>query len=248
MSTKAEYRSGYLTFFESATPEAGVLPVAPIYLYDDFIGSQLNDYVAADASNAIWTPTNTSTTCALVANATNGIATIPVDNTDQAELGMLTFGDQLPFSIKQGLIFETRAALHVLPTGAGGELVSVVFGLASAHNATADSVVTNAWFRLEGDANILWETDDNHTNDDDNDTGVDAVADAYHIFRIDCTDTSAVKFYIDGVLVGTGDMSGLTGAEDKVQPYFRAGKTKAVANASVGTLYLDYVRIWQRRS
>ena len=54
------------------------------------------------------------------------------------------------------------------------------------------------------------------------------VADTYHVYRIDCTDTSAVKFYVDDTLVGTSDMSTtLSAAEAKVQPYFNVSKAKS---------------------
>jgi hypothetical protein len=158
------------------------------------------------------------------------------------------WGDQLSLSMLQGLIFETRVAWHTLPT-TGTEKASIFVGLASAHNATPDSVATNAWFHSTGDGIVYWETDDTTTDDDDNTTGITFVADAYHILRIDCTaGSSAIKFLIDGTVVGTADMSALDASKAKVQPYIRCSKLKAAANTGVASVYVDYVKVWQNRS
>jgi hypothetical protein len=74
-------------------------------------------------------------------------------------------------------------------------------------------------------------------------TGVTATAAAYNIYRIDFTTITDVKFYIDGVAVGSGttfDMS--TGTGVMVQPYLMCYKS---GGAGLGTLYVDYVRMWQ---
>jgi hypothetical protein len=218
----------------------------PIVFEDDFLGSKLEKIIANENTVARWTDIIDDTMTSdwlLVANAPNGIACASLAATDEAERGVLYLGDQLPFNINQGLIMEFRMAYSVLTTAAGGIIVA---GLASADNATADTVATNLWFRLESSsANILWESDDNATNDDDNDTGVDAVAETYHVFRIDCTTATAPKFYIDGVLVGTCAMAAVTASTARVQPYFAVEKA---SGASLGAVWLDYVRIWQNRS
>ncbi|MFA5715290.1 MAG: hypothetical protein WC998_06100, partial [Candidatus Paceibacterota bacterium] len=120
-----------------------------------------------------------------------------------------------------------------------------------AHNTTLDSIATNAWFRVVSTAQtaLLWETDNGDTDDDDNDASTVLVAETYHVYRIDCTSTSAVKFYVDDVLVGTSDMSTtLSASEAKVQPYFNVSKAKSSANTGTGTMYIDYVKIFQSRS
>ena len=242
--------AGRLEYYKGSSYER-VLPLAPIVFVDDFMGSKLAKIITGENTVAPWTclDTDNDADVLLVANTGNGLVNIAVGTTDVTQLSVLYLGDQLPWRMDQNLIMEWRCAIHTLPSSeAGTELPEIEMGFASAHNATADSVATNAWFKMVGDdANIYYESDDGDTDDDDNDSTIDAVADTYHIFRIDCTTAATTKFYIDGALVGTTSMAGLTTTENSVQPYFRVSKTKSSANVGVAAVYLDYVRIWQDR-
>ena len=219
--------------------------------YDDFLGFKLNKLIAGENTSAPWGVVETDTPeITLVANTANGIVQITLDADDNTEDGVLYWGDQLSLGATQGLIFEARVALHVLPMAGGGvEPVRAIFGLASANNATKDSVTVNAWFRIESSANtvLLYESDDTATDDDDNSAGVTIVIDTYHIYRIDLTDKTAVKFYVDNALVGTTSMSALSTAH-LVQPFFSMSKTKAAANTGVGTMYIDSVKVWTNKA
>lgn len=246
MSTKARYRNGIPEFYNG---NETIDRVQDLVFSDDFLGSKFKKIVANENTVAPWTTVETSVAAITnVANATNGVAAITVAATDETELGAIYWGDQLSLSILQGLIFEARVAFHTVPT-TGTEKASIFVGLASAHHATPDTVATNCWFHATGSGLVNWETDDQTTDDDDNTTGITFVADAYHYLRIDCTGGKAdIKFLIDGVVVGTGDMSGLDATKAKVQPYIRASKIKAVANTGVASVYVDYVKVWQNRS
>lgn len=246
MAVKAKYEKGMLKYSDGYET---VRPISALVFEDDFLGSKFQKIVANENTVAPWSVTETSVTAiAHVANAVNGIVAITVAATDEVELGAIHWGDQLSLSMLQGLVFEARIAYHTLPT-TGTEKASIFCGLASAHNATPDSVATNAWFHSTGDGVVYWETDDTSTDDDDNSTGITFVADEYHVMRIDCTGGSAdIKFLIDGVIVGTGDMSGLDATKAKVQPYIRASKLKSAANTGVASVYIDYVKCWQNRS
>jgi hypothetical protein len=239
------YKAGAPELIEKASQET-IQRGAPVFFHDDFLGYKLNKYIANENTVAPWhtVVTNSPTSAPLlVANAAGGVAQMALAVTNEAERSVLYMGDQLPFDITMGLIWECRAAFHVLTDVAAG---IIVLGLASADNATADTIASNLWFRLEGaSANILWESDDNVTNDDDNDTGVDAVADEYHIFRIDCTIPTTPLFYIDGNLVGTASAAFVAAGTGAVQPYFAVEKA---SGASVGTLYVDDVKVWQNRA
>jgi hypothetical protein len=251
--TRAKFDNGTLGYRYG---EETVMRLSPVEFIEDFIGANNGagfpgKYIAAENTTSLWrtTETNLNLAIASVANASGGVVQITADADDNAELGLLAFNDSLLFRLNEGLVFECRAALQVLPTTVGGELTTVLMGLASATAAVPDNVAVNAWFRLEGAGAgaVLWETDDNvAVDDDDNATGVSVVATVYHYYRIDCTDWTTPKFYIDGVLVGTGNMAAL--AAPSVQPYFRVDKQLAANNTSIGTLYLDYVRVWQNRS
>ncbi len=246
MSTKARYRNGIPEFYNGYET---VDRVQDLVFADDFLGSKFEKIVANENTVAPWSVVETSVAAIThVANTTNGVVGITVAATDETELGAIYWGDQLSLSILQGLIFEARVAFHTVPT-TGTEKASIFVGLASAHHATPDSVATNAWFHATGSGLVNWETDDGTTDDDDNSTGITFAADEYHYLRIDCTGgKSDIKFLIDGVVVGTGDMSGLDATKAKVQPYIRASKIKAVSNTGVASVYVDYVKVWQNRS
>lgn len=238
----SKFRPGRQVFYDSVSGET-IKAMYPIEIYDDFLGEAYN--------TTFWgtTETNLNAAIALSDDVTNGALAIVLDSDDNAEIGALHFGDNLGLSINQGLVIEARLTFTTLPT-TGTETVQAVWGVCSAHNATLDSASINAWFRLESGANstLLWETDDDTTNDDDNDASTTLVAGTYNTYRIDFTDLAAVKFYVDDVLVGTGNMSGASGADFKVQPYFNVSKAKSSANTGTGTMVIDYIRIFQNRS
>jgi len=194
----SRFTSGRPVYWDDATGEI-VQTLYPIQIYDDFLGEAYG--------TVFWgtTETNLNTGIALSDDVTNGALAIILDSDDNSEIGALHFGDNLGLSINQGLVIEARLTFTTLPT-TGTETVQAVWGVASAHNATLDTVSINAWFRLESGANttLLWETDDDTTDDDDNSTGITLVASTYNIYRIDFTDLTAVKFYVDDALVGTG--------------------------------------------
>ena len=248
--TGSLWHNGILSFYDRGTSER-VLPLAPVTFYDDFLGAYLQKYTAAENTTALWktVETNLNTAIGLSADVVNGAAALILDSDDNAEVACLHFGDNECLSLKQGLIFEARVTFSTLPT-TGTETVQAVLGLAGDHNTDLDTIDVGAWFRVESAANtaLLWETDDDSVNDDDNATGITLVAGTYNIFRIDATDIAAVKFYVDGELVGTAVMSGLTTTTCKVQPYFNVSKAKTTANTGTGTMIVDYIRAWQKRS
>lgn len=239
----SKFSNGKQVFYDGSTGET-IHPMYAVVAKDDFLGEAYN--------TTFWgtTETNLNTAIGLVDDEVNGVLQLTLDSDDNAEVAALHFSDNLCLNMAQGLVFETRLAFHVLPT-TGTEHVQAVFGLASAHNTTLDSIATNAWFRVESTAQtaLLWETDNGDTDDNDNDAGTVLVADTYHIYRIDCTNTAAVKFYVDDTLVGTSDMSTtLSAAEAKVQPYFNLSKAVSANNTGTGTMYIDYVKVFQNRS
>ena len=219
--------------------------------YDDFLGLHLNKVITAENTTAQWSTVETDINLAPenVADATNGVVQLTLDSDDIAQVACLYFGDTEQFLIGQGLVFEARVALAVLPT-TGTEEVEAAWGLAGEHNADLDTVDVKAWFRSESptETALLWESDDATTADEDNDAGITLVAGTYHVYKIDASDTSAVQFYVDGAFVGEADMSDLDATLAKVQPYFQLSKAKSAANTGVATMYIDYVRITQDRT
>ena len=252
--TLAKYNwqsTGFPVIYDKATAES-ILPMFPIVFEDDFLGGDV--LFPATGTVEAGTPWSTlivaNGVVGKVADGLNGIASLAITNAAAAQIAVLDWNDQESLSLDQGLIFEARVAISVLPTQAVAGTTEIVFGLAGAHNADLDAVDCNAWFRVQHTANtvLLWEVDDNVTDDDDNIcAGITLVAGTYHIYRIDATSIAAVKFYVDGVLVGTGSMAGLLITVGDVQPYFNVSKTNA-GNTGVGTMLVDYVRVFQDRS
>ncbi len=237
MSTKAKFKSGALHYYDGVTHERSLVAL-PVRFHEDFMGK------AIDTTN-VWTELDTSaaglTTPVLIANGPNGLVSLPLDNTNEAQLSGLTWGDSRTLVLNRGLIFEARFALHTLPTGA----VIVCIGLMGNHNATADTVAESIWFRFDGNGVMTVETDDTAHETSKVATGVTLIADQYTVVRIDCSDIADVQFFVDGNRVAastTFDMSTVAGLV--LQPIARISKGAA---ASVGEIYLDVVKCWQRR-
>ncbi len=238
MSTKSRFLNGILTFFDSLTSET-VSPTAPVVFTDDFLYKTLNvtDY---------WTAIDVSaaglTTPAVVADAANGVARLPLDVTSEAQESGLTFGDQRCFILNQGLVFEARVSLSTLPTLLG----IAVWGMAGDKNAVANTVAESAWFRADGSGAITVETDDTVNEQTLISTGTTVLATDTKIYKIDFTTITDVKFYIDGTRVAastTFNMSNVAGL--KLQPYFHIAKA---SGAGLGVMDVDKVNVWQKRS
>lgn len=185
-----------------------------------------------------------SPTLDYVDDADNGQFELTSDAQAEAQKLTLYWGDSLHCDVTTPWVFECRMKLNIDTALTGDDLF--VAGVASARNATLDSVVTHAWIRAEGTVDLLWETDDGTTDDDDNDTGLDLTDDAFFKIRIDGTTLAAVKFWIDledGAgfqLVGTGDLSAATG---NVQPFIEL----QVGDAELHSVVVDYADLaWVR--
>ena len=245
------FNSGF-PMVNDRTNSESLLPMFPITFYDDFLGGD----VVFPATGTVESGTPWSTlilgngAVAKVADGINGIVSLSVVTAAAASIAVLDWNNQESLKLEQGLIFEARVRISILPTMGVAGTTEMVWGLAGTHNAVLDTIDCNAWFRLQHDANtvLVWEVDDDVAGDDnDNDTGIVIATGDYHIYRIDATTIAAVKFYVDGVLVGIGDLSGLLATVGDVQPYFNVSKTDGT-NTGVGTMLVDYVRVFQDRS
>ena len=77
-------------------------------------------------------------------------------------------------------------------------------------------------------------------------TGVTLLNTTWAVFKIDATDVTDVKFYIDGAQVSTkGQVNfAATGTLAVLQPYLGVYKP---SGTGVATLVTDYVKVWQNR-
>ncbi|WP_417850166.1 hypothetical protein [Thalassoglobus sp.] len=114
---------------------------------------------------------------------------------------------------------------------------TLVFGVGSAQNDTADSVANHAWFRIQGSVStsaVVAETDDGTNDNNDVATGA-GLADVLKRLVIDLNDLRNVKFYIDGERVAEGttfDMSNVASGAG-VQPFIQLQKASGTGTPSV---------------
>jgi hypothetical protein len=229
-----------IRYYDSANNNETVKVIADVFFSDDFLGK------AFDVTNW-WTALDVSaaglTTPVLVADGASGLLSLPLDATSEVQLSGVTWGDHRPLILNQGLVFEARLALSVLPTGA------VVFcaGLCGDHNAAVNTVAESIWFRADGSGAITVETDDTVNETSVIATGVTLTAGLFAVLKIDCSDITSVKFYINGSQVAAGTTFNMSQvAALKLQPVVRIGKEAAAT--TVGTVQLDYIRAWQNRA
>lgn len=216
--------------------------IAPVSYFDDFLG--LLPLSAADSNNG-WTivDVNGGTEIQAATGAENGIAQLALSAVHEAQDAVLYWGDASAVAVDQAAIFECYANMAVVP----GSQSTVVWGMAGAHNLDKDTITEAAWFRLQGSAVLVVETDDTTNDEDDVATGVTMVAGTYYNFKIDFSTQTDVKFYVNDVQVGTTttfDMSNLTSDEAVMQPYLSLDKPTGLG---AGTLNIDWVSIQGNR-
>lgn len=202
--------------------------------FDDFMGKD-GVLLSESGSEGVWEDVIVgSATIGVAADQNTGAASIALTAASEAQDAVLYFGDELIWDIDSLQEIKFRARVSVLPTSGS----TLVMGVAGDHNLDKDAVAQHAWFKLL-DTNLLVETDDGSTDDDDNDTTVDVVNTDWAVYRIDLRDKSNVKFYRNGTRLlpsSTFDLSNYSGG---LQPYFSLDKA---SGTSVGTLLIDYVQ------
>ncbi len=232
------HNTGKTVFYDSTTFET-LITSYPLEFKEDFLGNAL-----LTDGTTVWNKVDVgAATEGLVDDSSNGQFLLHLAVTDEAEDAVLYMGDNRTFDLGKGLIFETRVDMTVAP----GTGVCAVFGMCGDHNLDKDTVTEAAWFRFDASLVCKVETDDTSNNNDDVATGHTAVAGTYDIYRIDFTDLTNVKFFINGQRVAsdtTFDMSNLSATEQQMQPYWSLDKA---SGAGLGDINIDYVKIWQNR-
>ncbi len=212
--------------------------------FEDFVGKEVNvtdAWLAEKDTSAAGSPT-----MAIVADADWGQYEMTLANTNEAEVLTLYTNDELNIDSDRDPVVVFRLNVAVLPSAAAEILV---FGLASAQNDTEDSVANHAWFRLEADGDLMIESDDATTDDDDNDTAVDITAGTLYEFKVDCTDPTDCDFFYRSTL--GGDWTELlsttafsVGADVALQPFAQLSKD---SGTGVPSVKIDYVHLLSKR-
>jgi hypothetical protein len=187
-----------------------------------------------------WTIKDTSSSGTPTYAIVDGGAKLTLASTSEAEVVTLYHNDVLVYDAR----YIKQLWFTLLVAGIDA-VTALTFGIGSAQNDTDDSVATNAWFRMQGSVsttNIVVETDDATTDNDDKATG-QTLAATYKKCLIDFTNgLQDVRFFIDGARVaanggatahdGRFDMSALT-AGLNVQPWVQLSKASGTGVPSV---------------
>jgi hypothetical protein len=180
-------------------------------------------------------------TVAVVANAAGGVMACTLTADSQKQDAAIYTDDKLNFDMTKSAWIEFRIANQVLPTGNA----QIVFGLQSAWIDGPDNASFYAQFSQSASGLVNLRTKDG-VNTTSVSSGVTMVAGAYRIFRIDCTDPTNVRFFIDGAEVSGSQLSfAATGADAILQPYASVYKA---SGTGVGTLYIDRIAVGMKRS
>ena len=206
--------------------------------YDDFNGAVAALPTSADPATA-WMIDDTSSAGAPTYTKGTSEAVLTLASNTEVENVCLHFNDALDFDIDSIIRMEFRAKV----TATLDSATTVVMGLGSARADDPDAVAANAFFKLAGSNAVVVETDDGTTDNDDNATGV-SLSSTYKRFVIDFSGgKSDVKFYVDGVKVGTETFT-MSAYSSGLQPIFQIQKT---SDANTDALTIDYVKVVSRR-
>jgi len=206
---------------------------------DDFNRGQT--YTTTPGFNG-WTLEITGSTPTIV-NQNGGGVKLTLTSTSEAQICTLYQNDVLAIPLLNLQNIRFNAVVAGIDS-----VTTLVMGLASAQNDTADSVATNAWFRMQGSASttaVVTETDDGTTDNDDKSTGATLAAVSKE-FIIDFSKTNDIRFFIDGSPVSLGTTFSMAAATSStyVQPFFQLQKASGtgVPSVTIGCIEVNYTK------
>lgn len=247
MTTRAKFVGGVQTFFEDSGYES-VHKMSPIIYRDDFLGAGALVIPAAGSgeSGADWVKKIVGAappTVAGVANAVGGNVACALTATSQKQDAVLYWGDQKGLDVTKGLVFETRIKLSVLPSATG---VQAVWGVSSDWIDGPDNNTCYMQFGATANGAVLVRSYDGVTTKSAA-SGVTLTNSDWAIFRIDASDITNVKFFINGAQVSADALVNFaaTGTLAVLQPYLGVYKP---SGTGVATLTVDSVKAWANRS
>ncbi len=171
-----------------------------------------------------------------VLNSITGEALLGLSATNEAQTCRLDKMDQLLLDPTTSCHFSAR-----LKVSAAAANTRFIFGLASAYTATLDDIVSNAWFRIEGNSlALLVEGDDGTTDTDDQATSpaTTVVADTYAVYDVYLGGGTA-RFQVNGLDVGTVSVP-LLSVSTPLQPLIAIQKA---SGTGAQTMTVDWVAV-----
>lgn len=247
MATRAKYAGGQQQFFDDQQQFELLHVMAPIQYRDDFVGAgSLVIPAAGSAESGVdWVKKIVGAappTVAGVASGAGGQIACTLTATSEKQDAAIYHGDQKSFDVTKGLIIEWRAQLSVLPSAAG---VQAVFGVSGVWIDGPDNAAQYLEFGATANGAILVRSQDGTTQKSIA-SGVTVLTTEWHVYRIDATDVTDIKYFIDGVQVSANNAVPFvaTGANAVLQPYAAMYKPSGVG---VGTLLVDDFKAWAKR-
>lgn len=173
-----------------------------------------------------------------------GNVVLQLEATNEAQVVALDWDDQLTIDPTKPCLVQFRAQISGVAAN-----TRFIFGLASAYNATFDSIVSNAWFRIEGNSLVVYtETDDGTTDNDDKAHGATLVAATDYTFTVDLTrGTSDIRFFVDddgGGGVGRSLSAAALTTSTLLQPFVALQKASGTGTQSIT---LKWIRVVGQR-
>jgi hypothetical protein len=212
----------------------------------------------------IWTPrvsriagsptVISNSTLAGLTTVTNGNAYLSLSGTNEAQYVGMDWGLRNVFAPSAKAIFEARVWIGTNPATNS----RICIGIATAlQNAASQAIwleqqlsrytydptaLTNfAWFKFNASMALLYEVQAGGSSSLANATGLTLSTSTWYTLTIDCRDLAAIRFLLNGQVVGTVSMAGLTGA---VVPNIFIQKD---SGTNAPTLRVDYVdATWNR--
>ena len=247
MTTRARWVANVQTFYDDVSHET-VAKMSPVVYDTDFLGAgALAIPAAGSAENGVdWVKKIVGAappTVAGIANAVGGQVSLALTATSEKQDAVLYWGDQKGLDITKGLVFETRINLSVLPSAAAARMVA---GLASDWIDGPDNNACYVRVAATGNGQLLVQSYDGVTQQSAA-AGVTLTTADFAIIRIDATDITDLKVFINGDRVTTtGQINfAATGTLAVLQPYFAMYKA---SGTGVGTMKVDFVKAWMNRA
>ena len=224
----------------ASQPHIGEAP--GLDLFYDFEG----DWPAAATAltELPWTKVETLGLGVTSSDEPNGVLKFAFDAVAEAATAAL-YMQAAPIHPSTNPIVEFRLAIFDIGDDAA---LDINFGLANDTHATdADTITDSIFFHLDGtDLSVLVECDDGTNQTIAVDSTVDLTDDTYARFKIDCTDLSDIKFYID-LEAGAGYVRVLStttfsvaAMTNALTPIVHVEKT---SNDTLADVRLDWIRV-----
>lgn len=243
--------------FERSTGET-VAVWAPIYYSDDFLAT------GATTVGQGWTETETTAGITCPADVSHGVARLLTTTGTSDQVAAIQLGERFNLGVSGSTKYaqlEARIDVSAVTSTLAGH--QGFFGMCGALPTLSGTGVISDANHICGfvfgdatetiaDANdISITTDDAVTDGGVTDTGEDFTEGTFRIYRIDFSDLSDVRFYIDGSRVlssSTIDMSGLaTEAIACMTPTAVFFKHTTEGDSLAARMDVDYVKYWSIR-